>query len=357
MKVTGWRASGPGGPMTREEWEAVPGPGEVLVEVSGCGVCHTDLGFLYEGIPTKRPFPIVLGHEISGLVAETGRGAEAWTGRRVIVPSVIPCGECAACCAGSGSICARQIFPGNDVDGGFATHVCVPARGLCPVPDLEDRGLNPAGLRLDSLAVVADAVSTPYQAILRSGLGRGDLAVFVGVGGVGGFGVQIAAALGAAVAAVDVRAERLALVERHGAGLALDAERLDFKDLRAAVASFAERLGVPSWRRRVFETSGTPRGQTSAFGLLGPGGHLSVVGYTPRRIEIRLSNLMALDATARGNWGCLPEHYPAVLDLVLSGKVAIEPFVETRPLSAINATFADVREGRTTRRVILRPES
>jgi 6-hydroxycyclohex-1-ene-1-carbonyl-CoA dehydrogenase len=66
---------------------------------------------------------------------------------------------------------------------------------------------------------------------------------------------------------------------------------------------------------------------------------------------------MAYDATAEGNWGCLPEHYPAILDLILAGKVALTPFIEFRPLSAINEIFADLHEGRVTRRVILTPES
>ena len=92
-------------------------------------------------------------------------------------------------------------------------------------------------------------------------------------------------------------------------------------------------------------------------GLVGHGGHLSVVGFTPKKLELRLSNLMAFDATAQGNWGCLPEHYPAIVALVLQGKIALEPFVEKRPLSSINETFRDIHERRTNRRVILLPES
>ena len=84
--------------------------------------------------------------------------------------------------------------------------------------------LLPSGLTLEMLSVVADAVTTPYEAIRRSGLGPDDVAVIVGVGGVGGFGVQIAAALGAAVVAIDVDRERLDLASQHGAGLVLDAE-------------------------------------------------------------------------------------------------------------------------------------
>ena len=114
-------------------------------------------------------------------------------------------------------------------------------------------------------------------------------------------------------------------------------------------------MDIPSWRRRIFETSGTAEGQATAFGLLGRGGYLSIVGFTPARVSLRLSNVMALDATVQGNWGCLPEHYPVVRDLVLSGEVALEPFVETRPLSQINEVFADVSAHRTSRRVILIP--
>jgi 6-hydroxycyclohex-1-ene-1-carbonyl-CoA dehydrogenase len=346
-----------GEPMALAEREESAGPGEVVVEVEGCGVCHTDLGFYYDGVPTRHPLPLTFGHEVSGRVVEAGEGAEEWLGKDVIVPAVIPCGKCEACRAGRGSICPKQIFPGNDVHGGFGTHLRVPAHGLCPVPDLTDPARNPHGLELADLSVIADAISTPYQAVLRSGLEAGDLAVFVGVGGVGGFGVQIAAALGAEVVAIDLDEARLERIGAHGASLTLCAAGADLKELRSRVRAFAKEKGIPSWRHCIFETSGTPAGQETAFALLGHGAHLSVVGFTPKKVEIRLSNLMAFDATARGNWGCLPEHYPAVLELVLSGKVALNEFTERRPLSSINETFEDLREHRVNRRVILIPES
>jgi 6-hydroxycyclohex-1-ene-1-carbonyl-CoA dehydrogenase len=342
--------------MVWEVREESPGPGEVLVQVAGCGVCHTDLGFFYEGVPTRKGFPLILGHEVSGTVVAAGKWNEDWIGQSVIVPAVIPCGKCGACGAGRGSICPRQVFPGCDVHGGFATHLRVPALGLCPLPDLGNPAINPHQLDLASLSVVADAVSTPYQAIRRSGLERGDFAVFVGVGGVGGFGVQIAAALGAVVVAIDVSEERLDLIGAHGASLTLRADQLDFKSLRAAVNSFAESRGIPSWRRKIFETSGTPQGQSTAFGLLDRGGYLSVVGFTPHKVELRLSNLMAMDAVAQGNWGCLPEHYPAIVELILAGKVALEPFIEHRPLSAINEIFPQVHQRKVSRRIVLVPE-
>lgn len=353
MRIHGWTLATPKEPMSAAEREEAPGAGEVLVEVAGCGVCHTDLGFAYDGVPTRHPLPLVLGHEISGRVVAAGEGAAAWLGREVVVPAVIPCGECRACRDGRGSICPAQIFPGNDVHGGFATHVRVPVRGLCPVPDLRDPVRNPARVELAELSVVADAVSTPYQAILRAGLGVGDVAAFVGVGGVGGFGVQIAAARGAHVVAIDVDARRLEQMRAHGASLALPAG--DARELKKALTGFARHHDVPTWRTFVFETSGTRAGQETAFALLGHGGTLSVVGYTPAKVELRLSNLMALDATAQGNWGCLPVHYPAVLELVLSGAVRVGPFVERRPLSAINTVFAELHAHALSRRVVLVP--
>jgi len=348
----GFQLIGPGKALERCDLpQLAPGPGEVVIQIAGCGVCHTDVGFAYDGVPTRHPLPLILGHEIAGRVVAAGEGAEAWNGRDAIVPAVIPCGDCPACAVGRAAICRKQFMPGNDGHGGFATHVRVPSRGLCPVP----RGL-PAGLSLADLSVVADAVTTPYEAIHRSGLGPDDVAVFVGVGGVGGFGVQIAAALGAAVVAIDVDAERLALAAEHGAGLTLDVGKTPFKELKGAVREFAKRSGRRGIGLKVFETSGVPAGQETAFGLVDFGGYLAVVGYTPRKVEIRLSNLMALDATARGNWGCPPERYPDALALVLEGKVQIAPYVEHHPLDEAAAVLEGVNRHAFKRRPVLVPE-
>jgi 6-hydroxycyclohex-1-ene-1-carbonyl-CoA dehydrogenase len=355
--VNAWTVHRAGEPMALERRAQLAGAGEVVIEVAGCGVCHTDLGFFYEGVPTRHPFPLTLGHEVAGTVVEAGAGAEAWLGRAVVVPAVLPCGECAACRAGRGPVCPHQVFPGNDVHGGFASHLCVPARGLCPVPDLSDPAANPSRLDLASLSVIADAVSTPYQAVRRSGLAAGDLAVFVGCGGVGGFGVQVAAATGAHVVAIDLDAERLERLSRHGAALVLDARALDFKALKSALQRFAAEQGVPTFRQFVFETSGSAAGQSTAFGLLGPGGYLSIVGFTAAKLELRLSNLMAFDATVQGNWACLPELYPEILDLVLTGRIALAPFLDKRPLGQINEIFAELHARPAARRIVLVPEN
>jgi 6-hydroxycyclohex-1-ene-1-carbonyl-CoA dehydrogenase len=205
------------------------------------------------------------------------------------------------------------------------------------------------------LSVVADAVTTPYEAILRSGLGADDVAIIVGVGGVGGFGVQIAAALGAAVVAIDVDRERLDLAARHGAGLVLDSRATDLKSLKAAVRSYSKECGRAGIGLKIFEMSGTPAGQTTAFGLLDHGAYLAVVGFTPKPVELRLSNLMAFDATARGNWGCPPEHYPDALRLVLEGKVVLAPFIEHHALDEAPAILEAVAKHSLRRRAILQP--
>lgn len=350
MRIVGWEMTAVGAPLVPAEREVGElGAGRVLVRVAGCGVCHTDLGFRDEGVPTRHALPLILGHEISGTVVDAAPDARGWIGCDVIVPAVIPCGSCPLCLAGRGSICPSQVFPGNDLDGGFASHVVVPARGLCAVPPGHTA-------QLAELSVIADALTTPYQSILRSGLAAGDLAVFVGVGGVGGFGVQIAKALGAHVVAVDVDPQRLERVGGYGADLLLDAREVPGRELKKRIRAFAQERGAPAVQWKVFETSGTPAGQVAAFGLLVHGAYLGVVGYTPQRVEVCLSHLMAFDARAEGSWGCLPEHYPAVLDLVLTGRVQVAPFVQRRPLSTINQTLADLAAHAVRERVVLVPD-
>ena len=347
----GFRLMGVGQRLERQELPALePGPDQVVVKVAGCGVCHTDIGYAFDGVPTRHPLPLVLGHEIVGRVVAAGEQVTHWLRQTVIVPAVIPCGECPACKAGRVTICRNQFMPGNDGDGGFATHLVVPGRGLCPVPDE-----LPDGITLGALSVVADAVTTPYEAIRRAQLGPDDIAVFTGVGGIGGFGVQIAAAFGAAVVAIDIDHERLDLAAQHGASLTLDASQMNEKDLKSTVRSFVKRSGRSGIGLKIFETSGTAAGQTTAFSLIDHGGYLAVVGYSPKPVEFRLSNLMAFDATARGNWGCPPEQYPAALHLLLKGKIALRPYIEEHSLDEAPEVLEAVHKRAIRRRAILIP--
>ncbi len=354
MGIEGHRylMTAPGAPLAREAFAAEPAAGEVVVAIAGCGVCHTDLGYYYDGVRTNHPLPLALGHEISGRVVAAGPGAERWSGKAVIVPAVLPCGECDLCRRGLAPICRAQKMPGNDIQGGFASHIVVPGRGLCEV---DEARLARAGLTLADVSIVADALTTPYQAVRRAGVAPGSLAIVVGAGGVGGYCVQVARAFGAKVVAIDVDPAKLAAIAAHGADLAIDARSHDGKATKAAIAAFAKAQGLKTTEWFIFECSGTAAGQLTAFGLLVHGATLSVVGFTMDKVEVRLSNLMAFDARAIGNWGCPPESYPAALDLVLDGKVALKPFVETHPLDEINRVFADVHHKSIKKRAILVP--
>ena len=344
---------GKGEPFVEEEFETPPlGPDEVLVEIAGCGVCHTDLGYYYDGIRTKHELPLTLGHEISGRVLDAGSNALWWTDRAVIVPAVIPCGSCDACRRGKATICANQKMPGNDIHGGFAAHIVVPAHGLCAV---DEARLAAARIDLADLSVVADAVTTPYQAVVQAGVSDGDLVVVNGTGGVGGYAVQIAAALGGTVVAIDVRDEKLAAVMGQGAQLALNARQLSLRDIKAAIQKFAKGRGLRQTEWVILECSGTRAGQETAFGLLNHGATLGVVGFTMDKVEVRLSNLMAFHARALGNWGCPPQLYPEVLELVLNGRIKVAPFVEKHPLREINRIFEAVHAGALKRRAVLVP--
>ena len=351
--ATQWTMTAPNAPFVRRDLPTLaPGADEVVVAVAGCGVCHTDLGYLYDGVRTNHPLPLTLGHEISGRVIAAGAGEERWLGQAVIVPAVLPCGVCDLCRRGLATICRSQKMPGNDIDGGFASHIRVPGRGLCAV---DPARLEAAGLTLADVSVVADAVTTPYQAVRRAGVGPGSLAVVIGIGGVGGYAAQIAHAFGAAVVAIDIDADKLAQIGRHGAALTLNAREMDARAQKAAIAEFATANGLRRTEWFIFECSGTAAGQTAAWSLLVPGATLSVVGFTMDRIELRLSNLMAFDARALGNWGCPPELYPAALDLVLDGKVQLKPFVEQHPLNDINAIFTAAHAHELKCRAILVP--
>jgi 6-hydroxycyclohex-1-ene-1-carbonyl-CoA dehydrogenase len=334
-------------PLVRKPLEiADPGPAEVIVEVTACGFCHTDLGYANGSVPTKKGTPIVLGHEATGRVVAAGKDYESLVGSNVLVPAVLPCGECAFCKAGRGNACPNQKMPGNDIDGAFSTHFLVPARPLIKI----ESGLES---RLASLSVVADAVSTAYQATLRAKLEEGDAAIVVGAGGVGGFVVQIAAALGGRVIALDIMADRLKLIAQYGASATIDLTGKDPRDVRKEVRAFAK--GIPQLKFKIFECSGSDAGQVQAYGLLERGATLLQVGYTPKKVEVRLSNLMAFDATIHGTWGCPPEVYPGVLSLIQEEKVKLDPFIEFGPMSKVNEYLDAMAAHKLEKRMVMDP--
>ncbi|MFQ6608504.1 MAG: 6-hydroxycyclohex-1-ene-1-carbonyl-CoA dehydrogenase, partial [Fidelibacterota bacterium] len=262
--------------------------GDALIKVSGCGVCHTDLSFWFYDVPTRHDLPLTLGHEISGIVLE---GPSDLSGKPVIIPAVLPCGDCDLCRQNRSNICQHQKMPGNDFHGGFASHVIVPARFLIEVPEepLQNHTLA-------ELAVIADAVATPYQAMIKSGIRAGDFAVVIGVGGVGIYAVQLAKVSGAYVLALDIAQEKLDQLEQVGISQTLNTTGMNIRDIKKHVKEICGKMGAPANQWKIFEMSGTKAGQELAYALLGTAGTLSIVGFTMEKLEIRLSNLMAFDA-------------------------------------------------------------
>lgn len=321
---------------------------EALVKVAGCGVCHTDLSFWHDGVRTKKEMPLTLGHEISGTVIE---GPSHLKGKNVIIPAVLPCGNCELCDKGRSNMCQNQLMPGNDFHGGFATHIKVPHKYLCPVPDSVL-----TKYKLEELSVIADAISTPYQVMKKSELEKGDLAICIGVGGVGVYGALIAKIMGAKVLAIDINDEKLAQAKKNGVDATLNSKGLNIKEIKSKVKEIAKEIGAPKYGWKVFEFSGTAPGQELAFNLITFTSTLSIVGFTMNKLEVRLSNLMAFDAKLIGTWGCKPELYPEVVDLIATGKLEIKDFVETFPLSQINEVFKNTLAHKYTKRSVLVPE-
>ncbi|MDP4199801.1 MAG: 6-hydroxycyclohex-1-ene-1-carbonyl-CoA dehydrogenase [Bacteroidota bacterium] len=321
--------------------------GEALIKIAGCGVCHTDIGFWHDGVATRHALPLTLGHEISGVVED---GPTELIGRSVIIPAVLPCGECELCTSGRSNICRNQKMPGNDFDGGFASHITVPARFLCPVPE---RLLQHHDLA--TLSVIADAVATPYQAVRKSGLVAGDLAIVVGIGGVGIYGALIAKLYGGKVLAIDISDERLASASAMGIPATLNTSGLELKAIKSKVRELATKLGTPTNGWKIFEFSGTKAGQELAFNLMSYASTVSIVGFTMDKMEVRLSNLMAFDATMIGTWACKPELYPEILDLFADGRLTVEPFVEKFPMDDINQIFHNTLAHKYTKRSVLVP--
>ena len=339
----------PGKPLQKKDFaiESVE-DGDAVVRVAGCGLCHTDIGF-YTGQVQTFVSPVILGHEISGEVVAVGKSCDNLVGKRVIVPAVLPCGECELCKKGRSNVCRKQIMPGNHMDGGFASHVVVPGRYLCELPD--DLG----AYELSQLSVIADAVTTPYQSMRRSGLESGDLALVIGVGGLGTYMVQLSKAKGAKVIALDIDDTKLDNAKRMGADFSINTKDMSDRDVKKHVRGLVKDNGLPKLGWKVFELSGTAAGQMTAFSLLSHAGTMGVVGFTMDKVNIRLSNVMAFDADLFGNWGCKPEYYPDVVKEVLSDRINVRDNVETHPLDSINEVLQLALDHKIEKRVIFVP--
>ncbi len=174
----------------------VPGPGQVLIRVRACGVCHSDLNVLQGAFPFAQ-YPIVPGHEVAGVVEEVGDGVE-WpqTGARVGMPWLYSsCGHCEQCTRGEEVLC--QVAPnvtGVTTDGGYAEFMIAPAANAAPIPD---------ALGFAEAAPLMCAGLTVYNGLRNAGFSPGDRVAVIGLGGLGHLGVLYAKAMGARVAVLS----------------------------------------------------------------------------------------------------------------------------------------------------------
>lgn len=310
------------------------GPDDVLVKVSGCGLCRTDLHYL-KGLPTFKKAPIILGHEISGTIAETGANVKGFEkGNSVLIPPVFACGECAFCRTGRGTICTNQVMIGNHRDGGFAEYVSAPASDIFHLPP---------EIPLVEGSIISDAISTPYHAVVnRAGIKPGETAVVYGCGGVGLNTVQMATVAGANVIAVDIVPEKLELAKKLGAVEVMNAS--EHEDIAKAVRK-ASGGGVDV----AFEVIGNPDTIQKAYDSTRWGGSLIVVGYTHKDITINAGRLMFREIEVKGSLGCGLQDYPKIINMVKYGKIKVKELVTHKfSLDRINEGFELLKKGEPT---------
>jgi 6-hydroxycyclohex-1-ene-1-carbonyl-CoA dehydrogenase len=323
--------------------EEVPRPehglDEILVRVAACGICHTDLHYIDHGVPTFKS-PVVLGHEISGRVAEAGSAVTEFSaGDAVLLPAVLTCGNCRACRTGRENICERMRMLGNHVDGGYAEYVVAPARDCFHLPP---------EIPLAEACLIGDALTTPYHAVKhRARVRVGERVAVFGCGGIGSGAVQFAALAGAEVIAVDVDDRKLALARELGASGTLNprsVERVD-KEIKKRTGG-----GVDV----AIEAIGKPETLRTAYDSLRPGGRLCVVGYSAEPVTLAFSKLMFFELEVIGSLGCRPVDYPEVIEFVRRGRVRLAPLVSGRyRLDELPAGLDALRQGRALRGIVL----
>lgn len=331
---------GPNQPLKVEE---VPTPeistGEILVKVAACGLCHTDLHYIDHGVPTFKKPPLILGHEISGIIAEVAPDVTNFkVGDRVLLPAVMSCGVCDNCREGRGNICDHMVMPGNDVDGGYAEYIKAPASNVFHLPD---------EIPLIEGSIIADAITTPFHAVKNRGKVKpGDNVVVYGCGGVGLNLVQVANAAGASVIAIDLAENKLAKAKELGAVAAINGKDVDVaKEVRKLTGKGAD---------IAFECIGNPKTMELAFKTVRNGGRFVIVGYTEHTMTLNASRVMYREMEVVGSLGCPLVEYPKVIEMVRTGKIQVESMVSKRfSLDQINEGFDYLRSGDGFRSVIV----
>ena len=248
-----------------------PGDGQVRIDVAYTGICGTDLHIVHGAMDKRVHTPAVIGHEMSGRIAEIGEGVEGFrVGDPVTVMPLEWCGTCPACRAGHTHICHRLNFVGIDSTGSMQRSWTVPARVVVPLPD---------GLPLDHAALI-EPTAVAVHDVRRSRLTAGEFAVVIGAGPVGLLIGKVAQATGATVVMLELDAARRALATDLG----LSAMDPSTQDVPAQILQETGGAGADV----VFEVSGSAGGVRSATDLLAVRGRLVIVAIhsSPREIDL-----------------------------------------------------------------------
>lgn len=307
-----------------------PGAGEVQVRVEASGLCSSDLHYMKGDSPVAK-MPIILGHEVAGVVHEVGPGVTAvGEGDRVSVHYLLTCGSCQLCRSGNENFCSAGEMIGKTIDGGFAQFIVVPEANAIPVPD---------GVPLEHAALAGDAIATPYHAVKLARVVEGDTVLIVGLGGLGVHAVQLPKQFGAeAVVAVDISEAKLALARRLGADHVIDPSR---DDPLARVREITDGRGVDV----AIEMIGLKSTIEVAIRSLARRGRMVIVGICPVKIEVDPYNdILLKEAVVTGNCDHVADDIREVLSLIDQGRLDLSHSVSRRiRLSDINDGFRALR--------------
>jgi propanol-preferring alcohol dehydrogenase len=316
-----------------------PGPGEVLIRIEACGVCHSDVHVVdgdWAQFAKIVKTPLIPGHEIAGVVVEKGAAVQdLQIGERVGVPWIHwTCGECELCREGNENLCRRQKITGVNVDGGYAEFVKAPASHVLRIPDT---------LSSVQAAPLFCAGVTVYRALKHAGILPGQRLAIFGIGGLGHLAVQFGRALGAEVVAIDVAEEKLALARSLGTSATVNAATDDVvKELR-------NRGGV----HVALVTSAVRASYDTAFYCVRPTGTLLVVGLPADPICIPPVLMAAGEIRIQASTVGTRQDLREVLAMAAVGKVRCQ--VAVCALAEVNEALDQLRRGQVSGRLVLAP--
>lgn len=313
-----------------------PGPGEVIVKIRACGLCHTDLHAADGDWPVKPKLPFIPGHEGVGYVAALGAGVTSLReGDTVGVPWLnSACGRCSHCVTGWETLCESQRNTGYSVDGGYAEYVLAPAAFASPIPPNSD---------LIAMAPILCAGVTTYKGLKETEARPGEWVAISGIGGLGHVAVQYAKAMGLHVVAIDVEEPKLALARRLGADVAVNGTDKD------AVQQVVQATSGGAHGVLVTAVSTGAFGQ--ALGLARRRGTISLVGLPPGDFPLPIFPVVLKRLTVRGSIVGTRQDLAEAIQFAAEGKVKAN--VTTEPLENINLVFERLERGEVEGRVVL----